>query len=79
MTLMPCVSVYSQLGNLSLIESMSGLTNIPTSEAEDETDVEEVPNKAKEEANEEVEKNGKTATGKKAAVIDVKPKIKDGY
>jgi hypothetical protein len=35
--------------------------------------------KDKEEKDEEVEKNGKTATGKKAAVIDVKPKIKDGY
>ena len=33
--------------------------------------------KDKEEEDEEVEKNGKTATGKKAAVIDVKPKIKD--
>ena len=35
--------------------------------------------KDKEEKDEEVEKNGKTATGKKVAVIDVKPKIKDGY
>ena len=33
--------------------------------------------KDKEEKDEEVEKNGKTATGKKAAVIDLKPKIKD--
>ena len=29
------------------------------------------------EKDEEVEKNGKTETGKKAAVIDLKPKIKD--
>ena len=33
--------------------------------------------KDKKEKDEEVEKNGKTATGKKAAVIDLKPKIKD--
>ena len=55
MTLMPCVSVYSQLGDLnrSLIESMPGLTNNSISEAGDETDVEEVSksSKAKEEVN----------------------------
>ena len=52
MTLMPCVSVYSQLGG-SLIENMSGLTNNSISEAGDETDVEEVSksSKAKEEVN----------------------------
>ncbi|SVE52052.1 uncharacterized protein METZ01_LOCUS504906, partial [marine metagenome] len=33
--------------------------------------------KDKKEKDEEVEKNDKTATGKKAAVIDLKPKIKD--
>jgi len=33
--------------------------------------------KDKKEKDEEVEKNGKTDTGKKAAVIDLKPKIKD--
>jgi hypothetical protein len=34
--------------------------------------------KDKKEKDEEVGKNGKTDTGKKAAVIDLKPKIKDG-
>ena len=42
MTLMPCVSVYSQLGGLNVSLAESGLTNNSISEAEDETDVEDL-------------------------------------
>ena len=48
MTLMPCVSVYSQLGDLAFIEAV---TKAPKAEIQDEIDVEEVPKKAKVEAN----------------------------
>jgi len=79
MTLMPCVSVYSQLGGLnrSLIESMSGLTNNSISEAGDETDVEEVSksSKAKEEVN--FEDNNYGYTGGKSFVTPPQEKFFD--
>ena len=76
MTLMPCVSVYSQLGG-SFIESMSGLTNNSISEAGDETDVEEVSksSKAKEEVN--FEDNNYGYTGGKSFVTPPQEKFFD--
>ncbi|SVE08253.1 uncharacterized protein METZ01_LOCUS461107, partial [marine metagenome] len=62
MTLMPCVSVYSQLGDLSIIESMSGLIKENQApETEDETDIEETSTtKDKPEANFEDDSYGYT-------------------